>query len=312
MSLRASYDLILVMLLVSLTFFLVLENKDFCEHLFKRTFNIRSNVVPHIKNQNLNEKICRHSKTTLYGIFSMLHKIETRNTLRKQSQCSFNNENQNTVFVMGKPKTQNEYDLIMREKDEFNDIFILSCEENMNDGKTFTYFKEALQQLPCFQFYAKVDDDTAFSPDKMTSQLLSYPNDSPLYIGRVMQNVDNNLKMFIYHTFKYQFKDMRWLYLHEKYFAGMLYVLNSQAIQKWIQLNPTYTYGDEDSRTSSFMVQVGAKYIDVGTKFHDYFEYNPGPMGEHWRLEITNNSIAVHQCKKLYQLNDAFEKVCTL
>ena len=72
----------------------------------------------------------------------------------------------------------------------YGDIFTLSCKENMNEGKSYTYFKEALQQLPCFDFYAKVDDDAVFSPTKLSAVLRSMPNDTELIIGRRLSMED--------------------------------------------------------------------------------------------------------------------------
>jgi hypothetical protein len=85
----------------------------------------------------------------------------------------------------------------------------------------------------------------------------------------------------------------------------MLYVLNAQAVKQWIALNPTQLYGDEDFRTTYFMQLIGAQVINLGTRFHDHIKSNSG-----WKLEITNASLAVHQCKTLDLLSGAFASLC--
>jgi len=189
------------------------------------------------------------------------------------------------------------------------DIFTLTCVENMNEGKTYTYFKEALQQFPCFDFYAKVDDDTAFSPAKLSTKLLSIPNDVALIIGRI-QSIDD-MWLLSFKWIYYGFRDLSWAY-RQNYTAGLLYVLNTQAIKKWMELNPlsTQLYGDEDVRTSYYMDLIGAKVINLDTQIHDYTAAPIYNQLVTWKSEITNNSLAVHKCKTPQLLSDAFASIC--
>ena len=68
------------------------------------------------------------------------------------------------MFVVGKPTSERDGQPLALESKEHNDVFILSWEENMNDGESFVHFHEAVGQLSCFEFYTKLDDDTAFEP----------------------------------------------------------------------------------------------------------------------------------------------------
>lgn len=248
-------------------------------------------------------------KSVLYGVFSTAGKVLFRNATRQQVQCGFNSNGHSTVFVVGAPRTESEHETMRAEAAVHGDIFTLSCKENMNEGKSYTYFKEALQQLPCFDFYAKVDDDTAFAPARLAATLRSMPNDTALIIGRIAESDPDWLLSLKY--IYYGFRDMSWA-LRQNYIAGLLYVLNTQAIKQWIALNPlsTQSYGDEDQRTSYYMGLIGAKVIDLDTAIHDYKSATIYHQWNTWKADITNTSLAVHKCKTIQLLSDAFASLC--
>lgn len=260
-------------------------------------------------NKILTTRLCARHGDVLYGIFSTVDKMQMRNIVRQQVQCNLNSIQHHTIFVIGKPRTQKEYDTMHEEQRLHGDIFILSCEENMNEGKTYTYFKEALQMFPCFDFYAKVDDDTAFAPDKLSAKIRSVPNDTPLIIGRTLSSDD--LWLLSLKWIYYGFRDLSWT-MRKNYTAGLLYVLNTQAIKQWIQLNPlsTQLYGDEDVRTSYYMDLIGAKVINLDIAIHDYMGANIYNQLTTWKAEITNTSLAVHKCKTPQLLSNAFASIC--
>jgi hypothetical protein len=117
----------------------------------------------------------------MFGVFTTAGKVETRQAIRAQSQvCTLNGHNWTTVFVMGR-----DAESLREEHTQHGDLLGLSVEENMNEGNSFHYFKETLERLPCFQFYAKVDDDTAFHPARLVVRLQDeQEGTSPLFLGR--------------------------------------------------------------------------------------------------------------------------------
>ena len=261
-------------------------------------------------NKALTSRLCgvnRHA-SVLYGVFSTVQKELFRNATRQQVQCHLNSNVHNTVFVLGAPRTEREYSILKREAAMYGDIFTLSCKENMNEGKTYTYFKEALEQFPCFDFYAKVDDDTAFVPDKISSVVQSVSRSTPVIIGRYEEfdSIDDPLfyiKLYLAHGLV----DMSWASHLRNWTQGQLYILNTEAITRWIDLNPTQLYGHEDMRTTYFMKLIGAQVINVYTAFHDHPASRKtlqliGP--------ITNASLAVHECKIIELLSDTFASLC--
>jgi len=264
-------------------------------------------------NSALTSRLCAKEMGVLYGIFSVASKEETRAVIRQKSQCEFNNKIHRTIFVVGKPRNQHDYEIIMREAKLHRDIFILSCTENMNMGKTYTYFKEALEKFPCFKFYAKVDDDTAFFPNKISATIMSLPNNGAMYYARISKLRDS-LITWIAKFFYGTFHNVIHLSTLQEYSAGLLYILNKQAVAEWVAYNPhpTRLYGDEDLITSYYMREIGVRGFNFNNTFHDYYIYQPSLYpNDHWRLNITSDSQAVHQCKKASDLSDALTLLCS-
>lgn len=261
------------------------------------------------QNKAMTTRLCARRRNVLYGIFSTVGRVEQRNAARQQTQCNLNSNVYNTVFVIGVPKTQSEYNILNIESKLYGDVFTLTCLENMNEGKTYTYFKEAIEQFPCFDFYAKVDDDTAFAPAKLSDKLHSMPHETALIIGR-LQSIDDTWLLSLKWIY-YGFRDLSWAY-RQNYTAGLLYVLNTQAIKQMLELNPlsTQLYGDEDVRTSYYMDLIGAKVINLDTEIHDYKGATIYNQLVTWKAEITNTSLAVHKCKTPQLLSDAFASIC--
>lgn len=262
-----------------------------------------------MSNEALAARLCGVDRrmVVLYGVFSIADKVLFRNATRQQVDCHLNNNVHNTVFVVGAPRTAWEHAILKRETAMYGDIFILSCKENMNEGKTYTYFKEALEQFPCFDFYAKVDDDTAFVPDKLTSVVQSVSRSTPVIIGRY-EEFDSIDQPFFYILLylAHGLLDMSWASHIRNFTHGQLYILNTESITRWIDLNPTQLYGHEDMRTTYFMKIIGAQVINMYTAFHDH----PASWQNQLTGPITNASLAVHQCKKIKVLSDTFASLC--
>ncbi len=260
-------------------------------------------------NKAMASRLCGSGRraVVLYGVFSTAEKVMWRNATRQQAQCHLNSEMHSTVFVVGAAHSEREHHILRTEAAMYGDIFTLSCKENMNEGKTYTYFKEALAQLPCFDFYAKVDDDTAFIPDKISSFVQSVSRSTPAIIGRYedFDQVDNLLfyiKLYLAHGLR----DMSWAYHIRNFTHGQLYILNTAAIKRWINLNPTQLYGHEDMRTTYFMKIIGAQVINMHTMFHDHPAANQNLLTG----PITRASMAVHQVKSIDLLTETFATLC--
>lgn len=263
------------------------------------------------QNKALAARLCTADRraAVLYGVFSIAEKVLFRNATRQQVQCHLNGNVHNTVFVVGAPRTEGDHTILKREAAMYGDIFTLSCVENMNLGKSYTYFKEALAQFPCFDFYAKVDDDTAWIPDRLSSFIQTAPRNTPVIIGRYEPaQAINKTWFYVRETVLYGFRDMSWARHIHGYPLGLLYILNAAAVKSWVALNPTDLYSHEDLRTFYYMKLIGAEVINTHAAFHDHMRYTHGVP--EWREPITNASLAVHQCKSIDLLVEVFASLC--
>ncbi|XAR72426.1 Galactosylxylosylprotein 3-beta-galactosyltransferase [Bertholletia excelsa] len=82
--------------------------------------------------------------------------------------------------------------LVALEIMRYDDIIILNCKENMNKGKTYTYFSSLPEMLngedrpyPPYHYVAKADDDTYFRLQSLVDSLRALPRED-LYYGYVI------------------------------------------------------------------------------------------------------------------------------
>jgi Galactosyltransferase len=261
-------------------------------------------------NTLLKSTLCEKKKSTLFGIFTIASKKEFRNIIRQNTQCHFNSYSHATIFVLGMPSTFEDQSTLLNESLTHNDVLILPCKENMNEDKTFQFFKAALALFPCYEFYAKTDDDTAFHPTRIVDHIKNMTSNRSLYIGRKIDNYNKDLFSFVVKSVLFGFRDMNWLYEYESFFAGMLYILNKRAVEEWMELNSTQHYGDEDMVTSYYMTRINATYKNVDTHFHDNVNYSSLILFDHWRSPISSSSMAVHKCKSASDLKHALYQLC--
>jgi hypothetical protein len=263
-------------------------------------------------NKAMASRLCGSGRraVVLYGVFSTAEKVLWRNATRQQVQCHFNSEMHNTVFVVGAARSEREHHILRTETATYGDIYTLSCAENMNLAKSYTYFKEALVQFPCFDFYAKVDDDTAWRPDRLSRFIQTAPRNTPAIIGRYESfRAINETWFYVSQSLLYGFRDMSWARTVHSYTTGLLYVLNAAAVKGWIALNPTQLYSHEDLRTFYYMKLIGAEVINMHAAFHDIIGSKQG--FPEWQENITNTSLAVHGCKAIDLLTETFASLCT-
>jgi hypothetical protein len=263
-------------------------------------------------NRAMASRLCGSGRraVVLYGVFSTADKVLWRNATRQQVQCHFNSEMHSTVFVVGAARSEREHHILRTEAAMYGDIFTLSCTENMNRGKSYTYFKEALEYFPCFNFYAKVDDDTAWVPARLSRFIQSETRSTPVMIGRHESFPTIHEPFFWIERFiRGGLRDISWTRHMEDYCAGMLYVLNTAAVRMWVALGTIDVSGDEDMRTFYYMKKIGAEVVNTHRAFHDHMRQTAGVT--EWCENITNTSLAVHGVKAIDLLTETFASLCT-
>ncbi|XP_059636909.1 uncharacterized protein LOC132279009 [Cornus florida] len=119
----------------------------------------------------------RHFLRLIYGTQSPVGaKVDVRFVF-----CNLTKEDQKVLVALE----------IMR----YNDIIILNCKENMNKGKTYTYFSSLPEifndtddgsgPYPPYHYVMKGDDDAYFRLDKLVESLRPLPRED-LYFGYVI------------------------------------------------------------------------------------------------------------------------------
>ncbi|CAM8959956.1 unnamed protein product [Rhodiola kirilowii] len=211
----------------------------------------------------------RHFLRLIYGtqILSTKAKIDIKFVF-----CNLTKEDQKILVALE----------IMR----YDDILILNCKENMNNGKTYTYFSSlpsifddssstSPQTTPPYHYVMKADDDTYFRLDSLLATLRPLPRQD-LYYGYVVPCPSMD-------PFKH-------------YMSGMGYLVSWDLV-KWISesdIPRTHMDGPEDKTFGEWM-RVGRKAknrFNAKWSMYDYPEPKTGCTHELW-----NDTVAVHRLK---------------
>ncbi|KAF8378858.1 hypothetical protein HHK36_030207 [Tetracentron sinense] len=159
----------------------------------------------------------------------------------------------------------------------FDDIIILDCIENMNYGKTYTYFSSLPQILPRrYDYVMKADDDVFLRLAPLASSLRPLPR-LDLYYGFVIPCASQN--PFV------------------EYMSGMGFLLSWDLVE-WIgesSIPENDIYGPEDK-------MVG-KWLKAGKKAKNRFSNKPAMYdypGTNGRCshELIAETVAVHRVKR--------------
>ncbi|KAL7418040.1 hypothetical protein BDY24DRAFT_335088 [Mrakia frigida] len=207
----------------------------------------------------------------MLGVFSAPDKVERRNLIRNETKGDWPKELVEFKFIFGRPATLELARMLSKEQEEFGDIVIVGCEENIDTGKTHAYFEwvadTRVGENP--QFVMKADDDT----------FLVMPN-----VIRAFQELDCS-------------KNIYWgttagaTYYFPTYMRGLGYAL-SWPLAKWIgsaDISPAHTTKIEDARTSQWLRNLNpdtdpVEFIDNGWSMGDYNQlaYAPETIALHW------------------------------
>lgn len=171
-----------------------------------------------------------NSPTIFIGILTIAETFPKRSLIR-MTYLLKRPKNFDVKFVICKPVSKAQFELLALEANMYKDILILDCEENMNSGKTFSFFKTAAEinnkRRKKYDFVMKADDDSFLHLPNL-NLLISGPKfpRQRLYFGRYHDD-DPSLWM-----------------------CGMGYILSSDLVE-YIATNETirqkFVKGQEDS-----------------------------------------------------------------
>ncbi|KAJ8634615.1 hypothetical protein MRB53_008882 [Persea americana] len=168
--------------------------------------------------------------------------------------------------------------LVALEIMRYDDIIILNCTENMDNGKTYTY----LSSLPGlldkkYDYVMKADDDTYLRLDNLVESLLPLPRED-MYYGFIAPCLEMN-------PYRY-------------YMSGMGYILSWDLVE-WIKTSEiarNHTHGPED--------RVVGEWLELGKRGKN--RYNNKPAMYNFPLNVAKDrcshefipdTIAVHKLK---------------
>ncbi|KAB1225159.1 hypothetical protein CJ030_MR1G006438 [Morella rubra] len=159
----------------------------------------------------------------------------------------------------------------------FDDIIILNCTENMNNGKTYTYFSSLPRILPRrYDYVMKADDDVFLRLAPLALSLEPLPR-LDLYYGFVIPCASMN--PFV------------------EYMSGMGFLLSWDLVE-WIGISKipqNDSYGPED--------KLVGKWLKMGNKAKNRFSNKPAMYdypGTNGRCshELIPETVAVHRLKR--------------
>ncbi|KAH9323028.1 hypothetical protein KI387_017667, partial [Taxus chinensis] len=162
----------------------------------------------------------------------------------------------------------------------YNDIIILNCEENMDKGKTHTYFSSLPKMGLHFDYVMKVDDDAYFRIDKLAESMKPLPR-YDTYYGFVIPC--DSMDPFGTHPFK-------------SYMSGMGYALSWDLVE-WIEGSSV-----EKNKTEGPEGLMVGMWLDEGNKAKNRFNNKPA-MYDYPKAngkcshDLIPDTIAVHRLK---------------
>jgi Galactosyltransferase len=213
----------------------------------------------------------------LLGILTVPEKTKRRHIIRMAYalQKPLPHAQIDVRFVFCKLETDEQKVFIAMEILTYHDIIILNCTENMNDGKTYTYFSSIPKMFhgeeQQYDYVMKADDDAYFRLDNLYEALRDKPREDT-YWGKGYPPLDQD---------------------NPPYLVGMGYVLSWDLVQ-WIsdsEFARTHTNGIEDINL--------AIWLGVGGKGKNRFNMRERMYNFHGveAKDFPNNTIAVHVLK---------------
>ncbi|XP_047331721.1 uncharacterized protein LOC124935325 [Impatiens glandulifera] len=268
----------------------VVINRFFFENLldFGKS-SIISNYVPILPSIHINASAptseTEEEIRILLGISTVAEQYQRRNFLR----LVYNTQSTigakiDVKFVFCNLTNEEQKILVSLEIMRYDDIIILNCKENMNNGKTYTYFSSLpdmfkdssnIEPYPPYHYVVKADDDTYFRLDALVESLRPLPRED-LYYGYVIPCSSMNP--------------------FQRYMSGMGFLV-SWDIVEWIKdsdIPKSHLDGPEDRVFGDWLHFGGRGKNRFNAKWSMYNYPEPPSSCTH---DLWPNTIAVHLLK---------------
>nr|KAJ3421057.1 hypothetical protein HK105_004605 [Polyrhizophydium stewartii] len=211
-------------------------------------------------------------RTVFVGLFTTAAKLHRRSLIR--ATCArLAPPDVEFRFVVGRPK---EPELALQaefEQSAHGDMLVLDCDENMNDGKTFTYFTHIGRAFKSgdFRFVMKADDDAWLDLRNLAAWLRTMP-EKGVYFGREVPRFG--------------------------FMAGMGYGVSLDVARAvaTADIPDSIRIGQEDASFATLLYRL--KLIEHWTTDKAEAFYDSPQSKEGWAHPYTDNTILIHRLKR--------------
>ena len=209
----------------------------------------------------------------------MADKLERRSLIR-MTYKRFHRPSTDLFFIIGKPETKYHERLVRFENETYGDLLVLPTKENMDNGKTYSYFKHIYDSGFPHGFFIKMDDDVYANISSIETRVDAFENDKFVYFGKWWQT---------------------------GFMVGMGYGL-SRALVEYIatdDLPRNKQEGQEDGVTSFWIHQFEeSRGIKVNrVSWNEYYDHPQSGGG--WAHAFTQDALLVHRCKEREKFIDS-------
>ncbi|URE01625.1 Galactosyltransferase [Musa troglodytarum] len=222
----------------------------------------------------------------LIGILSLPDSYERRHLVRDvyALQPDVANARIDVRFVFCNLTKEEQRVLVAMEIMLYDDIIILDCAENMDNGKTYTYFSSLPKMLDGgsgggrpYDYVMKADDDAYFRLQLLAESLRKLPRED-VYYGLITPCLNWRAR--------------------DHYMSGMGYILSWDLVE-WIATAETprkHQVGPEDKVLGSWLREArrGKNEINMEPVMYDYLEGEPRTC---YRHELVPDTVGVHRLK---------------
>jgi len=211
-------------------------------------------------------------KLIYYGIFSMAPLQRDRDRIRMILKHQMENYSLGSIklvvkFIIGNNQIDNR---VIDERFQNHDIVVLPIAENVNEAKTYYYFKYVLRELRDQGSNAlifKADHDTFFCAPVMLPMLEKISQDSMAYIGRINTREICGNTEWCPPAGCTAFSDDCWIYM-----SGGIYGLSITLLREILYGKEQEKQGVEDLTVANWIIHAGITSL-VETHGHQNGEY---------------------------------------